>query len=110
MRLRRRRQGQHGRIIGSRLQPGCYVDVTRKNFRTRHPRVAEQSIMPAGLRRLESNRLLIDSVILLGHANDLGEFATEYLGIAVSCQAHNLGGIIGRDPRMRTDVLPQEAE
>jgi hypothetical protein len=53
------RQGQHGRI-GSRLQPGRYVDVRRKNFRARHPWVAEQRIMPAGLGRLESNRLLID--------------------------------------------------
>src|SRR5258707_713248 len=61
-------------------------------------------------RRLKADRLRVYRIILLADVHDRPECATEDLGIAVGCQAHELRGVVGREAKITADDLPYEAK
>ena len=65
----------------------------------RIPRRTEQGLYSTRLGRLKADRLRVYRIILLADAHDRLECATEDLGIAVGCQAHDLRSVVGARSR-----------
>src|SRR5215472_18219773 len=91
------------------------MHVPRKNLRFRVSRRPEQRFKPLGLEplgidRWETERGRIHRVAVLAHLDNRREFPTEYVGIAVGCETHDLGGIVGRKAEMNARLLPQEPQ
>src|ERR1700746_1110862 len=84
--------------------------MSRENLPFRVPRWTQQGLYSTRLGRLKADRLRVYRKILLAHAHDRLEFATEDLGIAVGCQAHELRGVVAREAKMTADHLPYEAK
>src|SRR6266404_3380656 len=84
--------------------------MSRQNLHTRVPRRTQQGLYSTRLGRLKADRLRVYRIILLADADDRLEFATEDLGIAVGCQAHELRGVVGREANIIADDLPYKAK
>jgi len=102
-------QRQH-RCVRGLLQRRCDIGMSRLKLRVHVSRRTQQALHSVRLDRLKAGRLRVDCIILLADANDRLELAAEDLGIAVSCQAHNLRGIVGLEAEIPADHLPDEAE
>src|SRR5258708_30828062 len=83
--------------------------MSRQKLHSRVPRRAQQGLYSTRLGRLKADRLGVYRIILLADVHDRLESATEDLGIAVGCQAHELRGVVGREAKITADDLPYEA-
>src|SRR6476646_1975638 len=82
--------------------------MSRQNLHGRVPRRTQQGFYSTRLGRLKADRLRVYRIILLADGHDRLERATEDLGIAVGCQAHELRGVVGREAKITADDLPDE--
>src|SRR5579864_1216014 len=83
--------------------------MSRQNFRIHVPRRTQQGFDSARFGRKKANRLRVYRIILLADVDDRLELAAEGLGIAVSCEAHELRGVVGQEAKIAADDLPYEA-
>src|SRR5258708_14742375 len=84
--------------------------MSRQKLHSRVPRRAQQGLYSTRLGRLKADRLRVYRIILLADVHDRLECATEDLGSAVGCQAHELRGVVGRQAKIPPDHLPYEAK
>src|SRR5260370_16818849 len=84
--------------------------MPRQKVHSRVPRRTQQGLYSTRLGPLKADRLRVYRIILLADVHDRLEFATEDLGIAVGCQAHELRGVVGREAKIIADDLPYKAK
>ena len=96
--------------IGGGLQRGRNIHVPRKNLRFWFPRRPEQGLEPLRIEGRKAERAGIHRIVVLAHPDDRRELSPIYVGIAVGCEAHDLGGIVGRKAEMNARLLPHEPE
>jgi hypothetical protein len=103
-------QQSHDGRIGGCLQRCRKMHVPRKNLRFRFSSWPEQGLEPFWIEGREAERAEIYLIAVLTHLNDRRQLAPIHIGIAVSCESHDLGGIVGREAEMNAGMLPNKSQ